>query len=242
MVKTYIAPDHSDVTCPSCGAEIKAKPSPRSRRIQCPKCREVVVLENPAEPATAKTERILAAPDAEKERSRTEALETRIAALEATVAALIAASPATDRTGEKKKLRWATAGATDPAQGNLPEMDQALAHNLGSVTARDITIRVPAGDLAAKERAGRFKEIFERAGWTVRGPEDSAMDSAEISLALGVPDLPVGKEAAETYLALKAAGFEPIPVLDTTLSDGTGSTALSLTLPGGKIRRPGRQN
>jgi len=31
-------------------------------------------------------------------------------------------------------------------------------------------------------------------------------------LALGVPELPVGREAAQTYLALKAAGFEPVPV------------------------------
>jgi hypothetical protein len=84
------------------------------------------------------------------------------------------------------------------------------------------------------ERAICFKEIFERAGWTVRGPEETATETAGMSLTLGVPDLPVGKEAAETYLALKAAGFEPIPVLDSTLASSKEIVALSLTLPAEK--------
>ena len=231
MVKTYIPPDSSEVTCPSCGAGIKAPSSPRSRRVQCPKCREIVVIETLPEPKPAKKDRASVAPDAAKERSHTEALEARVAALEAAVAALIAASPVAERANEKKKLLWATADAADPLQAFTPERDHALAHNLGTVKTREIIIRVPAGDRVAAERAVCFKEIFQRAGWTVRGPEDIATDETGPSLALGVPELPVGKEAAETYLALKAAGFELVPVLDSDLAGGTETTVLSLTLP-----------
>jgi len=212
-------------------AALQIPPSPRSRRVQCPKCREVVVIETLAEPTPVKKERPAPAPDAAKERSRTDSLEARVAALETAVAALIAACPVAERTIEKKKLLWVTADVADPMRAFIPERDQALAHNLGNVMTREIIIRTPAGDRVAGDRAVCFKEIFERAGWTVRGPENIAPDAAGISLALGVPKLPVGKEAAETYLALKAAGFEPVPVLDSALTGGAETTILSLTLP-----------
>lgn len=231
MVKTYIPADRDEVVCPSCGAEIKAPTSPRSRRVQCPKCREVVVIETRAEPPPAKKERLPSLPDPAKERSHTEALEARVAALEAAVTALIAVNPVPEDTFEKKKVLWATAAESDPLQAFTPEREQALAHNLGTARTREIVIRVPSGDSVAAERAVCFREIFERAGWTVRGPEDTAPDTTGTCLALGVPELPVGKEAAQTYLALKAAGFEPVPVLDSALRGGTEGTVLSLTLP-----------
>jgi hypothetical protein len=223
MVKTYVPPDNREVICPSCGAGIKTPTSPRSRRVQCPHCREVVVLENHAGAETA-------TPAKTGEHSRIAALEARVAALEAALNAAPAANPDEARDIGKKKLQW-IASAEDPAQEFSPERGRALAHNLGTVQPREITIRTPAGDRIAGERATWFKAIFERAGWTVRGPEDVAATTAETALTLAVPELPVAKEAAGTYLALKAAGFEPIPVLDSALASGTEATSLSLTLP-----------
>ncbi len=231
MVKTYIAPDAKAVACPSCGEEFKVPPSTRGRRVSCPKCREAVPLENLPELATTKKERAPVAPDADKECDRNEALESRVAALEAAVAALIVARSGTERIDGAKKLRWAATAADDPLHAFSPERESALAQNLGTAKAREITFRISAGDRTAAERAGRLMEIFARAGWKVRGPEESAPHSASKSLVLGVPELPVGKEAAETYLALKAAGFEPIPVLDPALVDVDGVASLSLTLP-----------
>jgi len=231
MVKTYISPGHSDVVCPSCGASIKAPPSPRTRRVQCPKCREVVVLESPPEPPAPKKIRAPAAPELPSERGHTEALEARVAALEAAVAALLVSGTTGERSGDRKKLVWATADAADPLRAFVPERAIALAHNLGTVTTREIIIRIPSGDSAAAERANSFKAIFEGAGWTVRGPEEAAPEAVGNSIALGVPALPVGKEAAETYLALKAAGYDPVPILDPTLTATQATTMLSLTLP-----------
>lgn len=235
MVKTYISRENSNVACPSCGAEIKVPSSPRNRRVQCPKCREIVVIESLPEPPPAKKERSPAPSETANAPSRPDSLEARVAALEAAVAAMLVNITAGERGSERKKLLWATADAADPLRAFMPERDQALAHNLGTVKAREIIFRAPAGDPVSAERVVSFMAIFERAGWKVRGPEEVAPDAISTSLVLGVPELPVGKEAAETYLALKAAGFDPIPVLDSTLPGRSEVTMLSLTLPG-KIR------
>lgn len=110
------------------------------------------------------------------------------------------------------------------------EQGSALVHNLGGVRSQAITIRAVGGDTEALRHAEWFKSIFERAGWTVLGPEIIARDAAGEGLSLAVPELPVAREAAETYLALKAAGFQPVPVLD--LAPGEG--AMVLTLAGGR--------
>lgn len=233
MVKTYIPPDDREVICPSCGAEIKTPPSPRSRRVQCPKCREVVVIESTPESEAGKKKRQERTPDTGSDQSRIEMLEARVAALEAALTGMSATKPDVDRVIEKRKLQW-VAGAADATQEFSAERGRALAHNLGTVKTREITIRTPAGDRTAGERAVWFKEVFERAGWTVRGPEPIAPEAAGAALELAVPELPVAKEAAETYLALKAAGFEPIAVLDPALASGTETSPLSLTLPAKK--------
>ena len=57
-----------------------------------------------------------------------------------------------------------------------------------------------------------------------------------VGLSLAVPELPVNKDAAATYLALKAAGFDTNPVLDSA-PRGEGShpdTIMALTLSPGR--------
>ncbi len=238
MVKTYSPPEHGHVVCPSCGAEIRAPSASRSRRVQCPKCREVVVLEPPPSPPSPKpaiNDRFSAKSETARTRSEDQSLETlaaRVAALEATVAALLAASPpAAEPAGKNKKLLWVATDAADPLHPSVPERELALAHNLGALSVRGILLRAPAGDIIAAERAANLKGIFEQVGWSVTGPEYALPEAAGPSLALGVPSLPVGRDAAETYLALKAAGFDPVAVLDAALSSAGGGVALSLTLP-----------
>ena len=231
MVKTYTAPDESEATCSMCGAAFKSPSSARNRRIACPKCREAVLFDSPAEPAPVKKVRAPAAPEAEPERSRTEALEARIAALESSVAALIVAGSAAERTDDTKKHQWAATATADSPDAISPERVQALAHNLGTARAREITFRIPAGRPSAGGHAASLIKVFEAAGWTVHGPEDATPETKRKFLVLGVPRLPVGKEAAETYLALKAAGFEPVPMVDPTLADADDVASLSLTLP-----------
>ena len=129
-----------------------------------------------------------------------------------------------------RKLLWVGDGP-----GRAPDFSaaqgEALVHNLGTVPPREIAIRIPAGDVVAGERALWFQAIFLRAGWTVHGPEQIALENAGRVLSLAVPELPVSEEAAKTYLALRASGFEPVPVLDSASSENGRGCALSLTIP-----------
>jgi len=233
MVTRYVRPDSGETVCPSCGVVIKAPPSPRRRRVQCPKCREVVFIESsrasPPEPSAAPEQATESAVD---ERSRIELLEGRVAALEAALRGSVPVSPAT----AEKKLLWVGSGPGQTADFS-PEQGRVLIHNLGSVGRQAITIRMPAGDHVAREHAEWFRTIFERVGWAVLGLEEIAAEAAGSGLSLAVSELPVAKEAAATYLALKAAGFEPISVLDSTLGDGTGGepATMALIVAAGKV-------
>lgn len=221
------------MVCPSCGVAIKAPPSPRRRRVQCPKCREVVFIESsPAKQPETPLETPVAPHIAADERGRIESLEARVKALEAVLRAPAKSDRPTGSGVVKRKLLWVT-GEPDQAPDFSAEQGRALVHNLGTVGTQEITIRTPAGSTRAREHAEWFKAIFELAGWTVRGPDEIAADAAGSGLSLAVPELPVAQEAAATYLALKAAGFAPIPIVDSALGGDAGGepAAMALTLP-----------
>ena len=239
MVTTYIPLDQREAVCPACGASIKAPPSSRSRRVQCPKCREVIVLESRVgKGAAATAPRPAEENQAAEDRGRIAALEGKVAALEATMEAALAranvARAAENPAGTPVKLQWVAS-----IQGRGPDFSamqgHALVHNLGAVAAQEITIRIPLGDAVASEQAAWFKAVFHRAGWTVRGPVEIAPEDAGRVLSLAVPELPVAEDAAKTYIALRAAGFEPVPVLDSKPGTGTGACALFLTIPSAKV-------
>ena len=234
MVKTYVAPDPREAICPACHASIKAPASPRTRRVQCPKCREVIVIGSLAGKETASADRKPPAPEpGGLEQDRLATIEARLAALEAALIRVPAATVAEPVAAPARKLQWIT-GASGHAPEFSAEQGDVLVHNLGTVAAQDITVCTPAGDAIASEHAAWFKEIFLRAGWTVRGPVDIAPETAGKALSLAVPELPVAQDAAKTYLALRAAGFVPITVLANSLGSSIGASPLSLTVPAAK--------
>jgi hypothetical protein len=215
---------------------IKAPPSPRRRRVQCPKCREVVFIESSTAPtADVPSETALPPEPVEDANTRLERLEARVKALEAALKEPTTPIQAVGTGFVKRKLLWVT-GEPGQAPHFSAEQGKALVHNLGTVGTQAITIRTPAGNQTAREHAEWFKAVFELAGWSVRGPEEISPESAGAGLSLAVPELPVAQEAAATYLALKAAGFEPIPIVDSALAGDAGrkSHAMALTLPQGR--------
>lgn len=240
MIKKQRVPAESGETaCPACGAVIKMPPSVKRRRVQCPKCREVVSLDGtgmgqpellsasgPAAGTAVAEER-----GRLEDRNRIEALEARVEALETTLRKLLEASQAAASAADRK-LQWVSSERA-PVAAFSQEQGRVLSHNLGHVRTQAIEIRTPAGDNFARARAEWFKTIFEGAGWTVHGPEEVPLRAAAAGLSLGVPELPVAKDAAATYFALKAAGFEPITTLDEALGTGKGpdATAMALTVP-----------
>lgn len=249
MVTRSATPETGETVCPACGAGIRTSPSARRRRVQCPKCREVVFIESAlggeAESAPLPTPAVEMTAET---RSRLESLEARVEALEAALretAPPVSAVPAevaqvailpvppvppVPVIVPQRKLVWVSA-TPGRAPAFSPEQGDALFHNLHGVPSQPITIRTPAGDPATRTHAEWFKSIFERAGWTVLGPDEVPANTTGSGLSLAVPELPVGKEAAAVYLALKAAGFEAEPMLDRAPRNPSGEkTAIALTL------------
>lgn len=208
------APGDAQVaSCPACGAKIKASPAARNRRVQCPKCREIVVLEMPAaKNAPAVTVPQPASDTATEQQRRIESLEARVAALEKALA------DATRTIGENIKApmtQW------QPGE-SPPEFSTAQAEllrdHLRIIQPHRITIQFPSDNAPARERAEWFRDVFERARWRVSGPETARVVSAKRELALA-SCLPVSAEVAATYQALRAAGFQPVAEFDPDLNE-----------------------
>jgi hypothetical protein len=238
MVKGPVPPQPGETVCPVCGAGIKTSASAKRRRVQCPKCREVVDIESALRPGSdrlsASSVEMSATAGATTEvRGRLESLEARVEVLEAALRDAMTAARANAPGAPQRKLLWISATPGQPPQFSREQGD-ALVHNLGGVRSQAITIRTPAGDPAALAHAEWFKANFERAGWAVHGPEEITTQTPIGGLSLAVPELPVARDAAATYLALKAAGFEPTPVLDSNSKDEAGkpAAAIALTVPG----------
>jgi hypothetical protein len=162
-------------------------------------------------------------------------LEARVEALEATLRDAMAATRTNAWNTPQRQLIWMSAKPGQPPAFSH-EQGQALLLNLAGIRTQGITIRIPAKDEPARVHAEWFKSIFERAGWTVHGPEELPPGTHGAGLSLAVPELPVDKDAAATYLALKAAGFETNPVLDSAPRGEGGQpvTAIALTLSPGR--------
>ncbi|MGC3992334.1 MAG: hypothetical protein QM796_22075 [Chthoniobacteraceae bacterium] len=198
--------------CPQCGAGIKASLTGKARRVQCPKCRGVVTLPapSPAEKAPVSSPTAAAAPTAE-----VQALQTRIEALEARLLLLEKAIAEAARESAKPGgLKWL---GKDQAADFSPAQEEVLRHNLQILPAHRITIQVPPDNETARTRAEWFKGVFESARWAVSGPLHSLVEPKPGTLSIATA-LPVSREMADTFLALRAAGFVANAVFDPSLS------------------------
>ena len=223
-----IQTDLREARCPSCGTWINTAGLTRRRKVQCPKCREVVDLST-CELSPARVEAIETAPVSSdamaaelgelRERvGRLEQLEARIAELESALAKALSGDPAVRRTAAAPgKLKWMPHADAFADAGFTEEAASILVHNLSAVRPHTIAIRSAAGDPAAKDRALCFKDIFERGAWTVRGPWDTHAPIGERGLILAVRSFPVPAEVTAAFIALTASGFSVISRLDPHL-------------------------
>ncbi len=196
--------DAGAAQCPECRAPIHAPASARRRRVQCPKCRAIVVLGKGATEGKAEESAVPQPEEVALLKARIEVLER---AMEGMQQALVEAT-------RGSKLRWIAAG-TQPGFSELQA--ETLRDNLSVLPAHRITIEAPLGDSVARERAEWFKTIFTEARWSVSGPKDAPschIKHVGVSLATG---LPVSAEAAATFLAVRAAGFEIGTIFDAEL-------------------------
>jgi phage FluMu protein Com len=228
-----------EARCPACGTWINTTGLPRRRKVQCPKCREVVDL------STCEVNTVEAAPAATGERTertepaepvpgaalaeeladlrvrvaRLELLEARILELErALESAKLGAPPVRETPPEStRKLRWLPQADALQDAGFNEESADFLIHNLSVVRPHVISIRSLAGDPAARDRALCFKDLFERGNWRVRGPWDTHAPIGERGLIIAVRTFPVPEEVTAAFIALTASGFSVISRLDPNL-------------------------
>jgi len=210
----------SDITCPSCGATFSGAALGKRRRVQCPKCREVVTLE--AKSPTTDLDRLKAElAELQGEVKRLAGLEARVAALEETLGIHFGTPDAEPETvASPTHLRWLHRAETDSPENDRlldPRREAILQHNLQQSPGKLISIRSAMGDPVARELAERFKAVFERSSWRVDGVEEMPVSMAEHGLALAGGALPTPPDLATAYMAFTAAGFDFVPKLDPSL-------------------------
>lgn len=230
MVKNYIPPGERQTSCPSCGTSMEGVPPGRDRNIECPQCHQVVCADELAGRGSSIAGEPARAENFAGDTARIEALEARVAALEAALGIKTPDQASPDCVG---KLQWFE-GASGEKPGFSAEQSRILAHNLRTERTRKIIIRMPSANHLSHVHAMWFKEVFELANWIVSGPHEMPPENAYETISLAVAELPVTQEAAKTFLALKAAGFEVMPVLDPGLTEEGNAPQMALILPAEK--------
>lgn len=221
-----IQPDLREARCPSCGTWINTGTT-RRRKVQCPKCREVVDLNtcelSPPRATPAETVEMASQP-AEALAAEVAELRERVARLElltggeTALAKALSSAPAIRKTAAAPgKLKWMPNGDAFAEAGFSEEAASILVHNLSAVRPHSISIRSAIGDPASKDRAMCFKDLFERGQWTVRGPWETNSPIGARGLILAVRSFPVPSEVTAAFIALTASGFSVISRLDPHL-------------------------
>lgn len=204
-------------SCPACGTEINVTGARARQKVQCPQCRQVIEVEKPSPPAKLSDLQEVVAPAKEPDsiplvhQERIAILEARVADLERLLAKLVQKP---DTVNTPRKVKWI---AGDELPDYSPAQADILGHNLRAVRSHAIRIQFPCGDITARTRAEWFSDIFARAQWQVRGPEDTQPERLTASGLALATCLPVSPEAAATYLAIRAAGFPLATIYDQDL-------------------------
>jgi DNA-directed RNA polymerase subunit RPC12/RpoP len=210
----------SDFECPSCGAIFSIASLGKRRRVQCPKCREVVSLESRshADALEALKAELSAL---RSEIARLSDLEARVIALEEAMGLRVIAQPEAPETSSSPvQLRWlprVEPSSTESQDVLDSKREEILQHNLQQSPGKMIAIRSAAGDPVARQLAERFKAVFERSSWRVVGVDEIAVHTVEHGLALAGGALPTPPDLASAYIAFTAAGIDLIPRLDPSL-------------------------
>ena len=212
-------------SCPACGGRFTVGSAGRKKKVQCPQCREVVLLNG-----TAHAEAAPALPAAPEWLAHCEKLQARIEALEQQVEALLVAPRARlplfgENLADFRAERAAvpppeespeTPDAPEPGREVFREEEPDDGAALREMFVRkyqppanDIGLLLPTGDGAARQSVAALTAILVRAGWQVRGvTEDGHFPPGGrrgLTLA-AAPTLPLPRITG-TLNALREAGF-----------------------------------
>jgi predicted Zn finger-like uncharacterized protein len=194
--------------CPACGASFAIGSGPRRKKVQCPKCREVVTLAALPAPVEKAVAALPSAPD------ELSALRTRVEVLEGQLTWLMDHRPAAEsallRPGQS--LRWLRGTADWSTQSD------ALRHNLRALRTATLRIVAAAEDPPLRRRAEQLREIFLDAAWLVPAVEELALAAGTRGLSLRGAACPPTRALTASSMALTAAGFQVCCCLDANLA------------------------
>lgn len=220
--------DQVQEICPFCGAPFAPALGSRVRKVQCPKCREVIHRGARPEKTAPGGD---SAADLRARGEQLEAMESRIELLERQLEWLMDHRPPAEasllRPGQRLRwLRGGASGALDEAPFDL------LLQNLRALRGGAIVIQATAGDPAAWQLAGRIAGIFQQAAWQVEGPLERPFSRPQRGFMLFAGTFPAPASLTAASMAMTAAGFpldcgfdESLPTEQTTLlvaSSGAG--------------------
>jgi hypothetical protein len=208
-----------ETRCPACGATIGTASITRRKRVQCPKCREVIELEPPRKAAETSPAADPLSAELRDRLARLDELESRVAALEKTLGPMASLRFVTpDECRPARHWKWLAPSELHRSAPDVSEeIADALLHNLGNFEPQALTIQATTGNERAHQQAAYLKAVFERAHWTVRGPSERRPNGGETGLFLAVRGMPLPSEAAATYFALTASGFQLNSLFDPNL-------------------------
>lgn len=214
-------------TCPACGGVFTATIG-RRKKVQCPKCREVVTL--PEEAETENRADLTAVRKLSRESAESfENLRMRIETLEHQVEAMLGAArprsslildrlhaPVSEMLPEVSISSDSSAPARpreaeityEPAGSEIAQPDSPAEPPKAGPPLRDLLLLVTPGDAGARRVARVLPEILAQAGWrALDAREDPGISPATRGLILSAgPALPLPK-VTRTLEVLRDAGF-----------------------------------
>ena len=215
------SPRESEEThCPACNASINTSSIGRRRRVQCPKCREVVDIgSKKTPPAPIAALRVAQIEEVRVPVSKIEALEARIAALEAAALASAPVSPIEIVIQRpERKWKWLAHSDAHDAETLPTSVTETLLQNLRNFDGHTITIHANSGSARAVALAASLSEVYNRAHWTVEGPVEVVARGCDTGLFLAVGGLPLPPAAEAAYFAMTTSGFTLHSFLDPKLT------------------------
>lgn len=212
--------------CPACGARVTLASSALNRKIRCPKCRQIVVvnetsgpveiarkkeaprLGNTRKPSATPLDNLTASLDeiggalksmAAGSQTRKFTLDAAAETLDAAKSAIAALEESVTRIAAAVQFR------------SMPELEtrqrETLLRLLHTDAPQSVTFKVLAGNEDARRFAEFLQTAFRAAGWIVSDIGDTSGNTPAVGLALAAGVHPFPVEVTKIYRALTAAGL-----------------------------------
>ncbi len=245
-----LSPKNQDGSCPACGAPLTQCEGRRSKKVQCPKCRKIIILggKDPMEAPGPGFEVFVTRELAElKARlAQLAPLQNRIAEIERELARARLTAPAPPPSPDVRPSRPSQRSIdvlevvaapkpspliADAEYGLSPETETRLEASLHPPGGSPIDFLFAEENSAAESAATRLRKIFSHAGWVTQEPRATGHLMAGLALAAGTGRL--SAQVAAIHRAFAGGGVVLAFQIDPGIADDR--LVLSVGPPAGAV-------